>query len=263
MIMKDESDILAEGDLLLLIDSKDRRYLLTLESGKQFHSHSGYVAHDEVIGSRSGITVKSTRGLEYLALRPTMADVILKMPRSAQIIYPKDIGPIIVAADIAPNHRILESGVGSGALSIALLRSGANVTGIELREDFAQRARKNVETFYGIESINDRYNILMGNAYEGLEGSGYDRIVLDLPEPWKVIDHIPGTLKQDGIIVTYLPSITQVAKLTERLSKGGFAMTETREILSRTWHIEGQSVRPDHRMVAHTGFITSSRYLGT
>ena len=111
--MKDESDILAEGDLLLLIDSKDRRYLLTLESGKQFHSHSGYVAHDEVIGSRSGITVKSTGGLEYLALRPTMADVILKMPRSAQIIYPKDIGPIIIAADIAPSHRILESGVGS------------------------------------------------------------------------------------------------------------------------------------------------------
>ena len=260
--MNDEKELLNEGELLLLVDSKDRRYLLTLESGAEFHSHSGFVEHNELIGMQPGLKIRSTGGLEYLALRPTMSDVILKMPRSAQIIYPKDIGPMLVAADIAPGHKVLESGVGSGALSIALLRAGANVTGIELREDFAQRARKNVESFFSNQVENSRYNVLIGDAYQSLEGSNYDRIVLDLPEPWRVISHATESLKPGGIVVSYSPSITQVSKLSEELSHHNFAMTETQEILSRSWHIEGRAVRPDHRMVAHTGFITTTRYLG-
>ena len=150
--------------------------------------------------------VKSSGGLEYLALRPTMSDVILKMPRSAQIIYPKDIGPILIAADIAEGDRVLESGVGSGALSIALLRAGANVTGIELREDFAQRARKNVDAFFPNQVIDGRYEVLIGDAYEQLIGTDYDRIVLDLPEPWRVIDHVENCLRPGGIIVSYSPA---------------------------------------------------------
>lgn len=260
--MNDENKLLNEGDLVLLVDTKDRRYLLTLESGSEFHSHSGFVEHNKLIGMRPGLKVRSTGGMEYLALRPTMSDVILKMPRSAQIIYPKDIGPILIAADIAPGHKVLESGVGSGALSIALLRAGANVTGIELREDFAQRARKNVESFFSNQLLNGRYNVLIGDAYEELEGLDYDRIVLDLPEPWRVISHATQCLKPGGIIVSYSPSITQVSKLSEKLSHENFAMTETQEILSRSWHVEGRAVRPDHRMVAHTGFITTTRYLG-
>ncbi|MBD29505.1 MAG: tRNA (adenine-N1)-methyltransferase [Acidimicrobiaceae bacterium] len=260
--MNNENKLLHEGELVLLVDHKDRRYLLTLETNSEFHSHSGFVSHNELIGKNDGVKIKSSGGLEYLVLRPTMSDVILKMPRSAQIIYPKDIGPILIAADIAPGHNVLESGVGSGALSIALLRAGANVTGIELREDFAQRARKNVEAFFAEELERDRYTVLIGDAYEKITGSGYDRMVLDLPEPWRVIDHVENCLRPGGIIVSYSPSITQVSQLTDRLDRDKFVMTETQEILLRSWHIEGRAVRPDHRMVAHTGFITSTRYLG-
>lgn len=259
--MTESSGSLQTGDLVLLVDSKDRRYLLSLESGKEFHSHAGFISHDELIGGVDGIYVKSTGGMEYLAIRPTMADVVLKMPRAAQIIYPKDLGHILVTADIGNQHNVLESGVGSGSLSIALLRSGANVTGYELRKDFAQRAIKNVANFYG-EEINNRYKVNLGDAYEGFEESNFDRMVLDLPEPWKVVDHIPSTLKSGGIFVAYTPSITQVARLRERLDTDQFVMLETTEILRRTWHVEGQSVRPDHRMVAHTGFITSARFIG-
>tara|TARA_B100000902_G_scaffold16113_1_gene19245 strand:- start:4959 stop:5738 length:780 start_codon:yes stop_codon:yes gene_type:complete len=252
---------LQTGDLVLLVDSKDRRYLLTLEPGKEFHSHAGYIPHNELIGGEDGIHIKSTGGMEYLAIRPTMADVVLKMPRSAQIIYPKDLGHILVTADVGSHHHVLESGVGSGALSIALLRCGAKVTGYELREDFAQRAIKNVTNFYG-EEIGSRYSVNLSDAYEGFNDSNFDRIILDLPEPWKVVDHIPDTLKSGGVFVAYTPSITQVAKLRQRLETDHFVMMETTEILRRTWHVEGQAVRPDHRMVAHTGFITSARFIG-
>lgn len=260
--MTNGNKVLQEGDMLLLVDPKDRRYLLTLEANSEFHSHSGYISHDDLIGKEDGMMIKSSGGLEYLALRPTMSDVILKMPRSAQIIYPKDIGPILVAADIANGDKVLESGVGSGALSIALLRAGANVTGIELREDFAQRARKNVEAFFSGQKISERYEILIGDAYDQLNGSDYDRIILDLPEPWRVIDHVESTLRPGGILVSYSPSIMQVSRLTDRLKEDNFAMIKTHEILSRSWHVDGRAVRPDHRMVAHTGFITSTRYLG-
>ncbi len=259
--MTENETPLQVGDLILLVDSKDRRYLLTLESGKEFHSHAGFIPHNELIGGDDGIHIKSTGGMEYLAIRPTMADVVLKMPRSAQIIYPKDLGQILISADIGSQHNVLESGVGSGALSIALLRCGAKVTGYELREDFAQRAIKNVTNFYGEEIVN-RYSVNLGDAYEGFSDSNFDRMVLDLPEPWKVVDHIPATLKSGGVFVAYTPSITQVSKLRQRLETDNFVMLETMEILRRTWHVEGQAVRPEHRMVAHTGFITSARFIG-
>jgi len=260
-VVSKNAGFLQTGDLVLLVDSKDRRYLLTLEPGKEFHSHAGYIPHNELIGGEDGIHIKSTGGMEYLAIRPTMADVVLKMPRSAQIIYPKDLGHILVTADVGSHHHVLESGVGSGALSIALLRCGAKVTGYELREDFAQRAIKNVTNFYG-EEIGSRYSVNLSDAYEGFNDSNFDRIILDLPEPWKVVDHIPDTLKSGGVFVAYTPSITQVAKLRQRLETDHFVMMETTEILRRTWHVEGQAVRPDHRMVAHTGFITSARFIG-
>ncbi|HJM27588.1 MAG: tRNA (adenine-N1)-methyltransferase [Acidimicrobiales bacterium] len=255
------SSPLATGDLLLLVDSKDRRYLLTLQQGKEFHSHAGFISHDSLIGMDGGFHIKSSGGMEYLAIRPTMADVVLKMPRSAQIIYPKDLGHLLIAADIGPQQKVLESGVGSGALSIALLRAGANVIGYELREDFAQRAIKNVTGFFG-QNITEKYSVRIGNAYEGFDESGFDRMVLDLPEPWRVIDHVKSVLNTGGILASYTPSITQVSKLRGYLNSDKFVMVETTEILRRTWHVEGQAVRPDHRMVAHTGFITSARFIG-
>ncbi len=249
---------LAEGELVLLVDRKDRRYLFRLEDGKEFHSHAGLVPHAELIGGPAGINVKSTRGATYLVLRPTLADFILKMPRGAQIIYPKDIGPIMMLADIYPGVRVFESGIGSGALSTALLRAGAEVIGYELREDFASRAQKNVAAFLGEDAL-DNYHVEIRSAYDGIDATDIDRAILDLPEPWQVIPHLTPVLRPGGVVLAYTPSILQAAKVSETLDAGPYAMIATTEILSRGWHIDGHAVRPDHRMVAHTGFLTHGR----
>lgn len=248
----------AAGELVMLLDNKGRRYLVTLTPGKEFHSHSGYIAHDEVIGRREGSTVSSTRGADYQVLRPTLSEFVLKMPRGAQVIYPKDLGPLLMLADIGPGCSVLESGVGSGALSMAMLRCGAEITGYELREDFAARAAKNVAQFLGPDA-SARYHVEIRDCYEGIEGTGFDRVVLDLPEPWNVVPHARGALRSGGIIVAYSPSILQVTRFREALDRAGFVLAETLEVMNRGWHIDGQAVRPDHRMVAHTGFLTSAR----
>lgn len=248
------------GERVLLIDGKDRRYLVTLADGGQFHSHAGFVAHEEMLGEREGATVKSTQGARYVAIRPTLSDFVYKMPRGAQVIYPKDLGPILMLADIFPGARVLESGVGSGALSMTMLRAGADVTGYELREDFAARAQHNVEAFLGTEA-HGRYRVEVRDSYEGIDVGDLDRIVLDLPEPWQVVGHAENALHPGGIIVAYTPSILQARRFREALSASAFGLEETLEVLNRSWHIEGQSVRPDHRMVAHTGFLTHARLL--
>jgi tRNA (adenine57-N1/adenine58-N1)-methyltransferase len=183
------------------------------------------------------------------------------MPRGAQVIYPKDLGPILVLADVFPGARVLESGVGSGALTMALLRAvGAtgHVTGYEIRDDFARRARTNVEGFLGADVP---LAIEVRDAYAGIDLEGLDRVLLDLPEPWRVVKHAQAALGPGGILLAYLPTIGQVARLREELQDSAFGMAETLEVFQRTWHIDGQSVRPDHRMVAHTGFLTHARLL--
>ena len=252
----------AAGEQVLLIDAKKRRYLVILTAGKEFHSHSGIVAHDDVIGAAEGTAFRSTHGMTYLAIRPTLADFILKMPRGAQVIYPKDLGPILMLADIFPGARVLESGIGSGALSMTLLRAGADIVGYELREDFAARATKNVAAFLG-EGVLDRYRVEHRDCYDGIDETDLDRIVLDLPEPWQVVKHAARALHPGGIFLAYTPQITQAAQLREALVESSFGMAETVEVLQRGWHIEGLSVRPDHRMVAHTGFLTHARLLGS
>lgn len=253
---------LRAGERVLVLDNKKRRYLVVLEEGGEFHTHSGFVPHDDIIGGPEGVTVSSTRGARYLVVRPTLGEFVLKMPRGAQVIYPKDLGPILMLADVFPGARILESGVGSGALSMTLLRAGAVVTGYELRGDFANRARKNVESFLGPEALG-RYDVQERDCYEGIDGTGFDRVVLDLPEPWQVVPHAEAALVPGGILVAYTPSITQASQLRERLDKSAFDMAATVEVLHRGWHIEGQAVRPDHRMVGHTGFLTHARLVGS
>lgn len=250
----------ADGDQVLLIDAKKRRYLVTLTTGGEFHTHAGVVAHDDLIGAAEASSVRSSRGSAMLAIRPTLAEFVLTMPRGAQVIYPKDLGPILMLADIFPGARVLESGVGSGALSMTLVRAGAVVTGYELREDFANRAMRNVATFLGDEVL-ERYAVEHRNAYDGIDEVDLDRVVLDLPEPWQVVKHAARALHGGGVLVAYTPQITQAVQLREELSAQGFGMVDTIEVLNRGWHIEGQSVRPDHRMVAHTGFLTSARLL--
>lgn len=251
----------AEGEKALLVDRKNRRYLVTLVAGGEFHTHTGVVPHGDLIGEPEGVVVRSTTGAWYQAVRPTLADFVLKMPRGAQVIYPKDLGPILLVADIFPGARVLEAGVGSGALSMTLLRAGAEVVGYELRDDFAARATANVRSFLG-EEVLGRYTVRQRDVYEGIDETDLDRVVLDLPEPWRVVKHAENALAAGGILVAYTPSVLQVAQLRDALEEGGFAFAETQEVLVRTWHVEGQSVRPDHRMVAHTGFLTAARLVG-
>ena len=251
---------LSEGEQVLLVDTKQRRYLVTLAEGGEFHSHNGVLPHSALIGQEEGVSVRSSGGSRLLAIRPTLSDFVLKMPRGAQVIYPKDLGPLLMLADIFPGARVLESGVGSGALSMTLVRAGAVVSGYELREDFANRARKNVATFLGPEALA-RYSVTCRDVYEGIDETDLDRVVLDLPEPWQVVKHAARALHRGGILVAYTPQITQAVQLRDELAGHGFGMVDTLEVLNRGWHIEGQSVRPDHRMVAHTGFLTHARLL--
>jgi len=259
--LRGERGDLVAGERVLFIDSKNRRYLVHLSVGDEFHSHAGHLSHDDVIGQSEGVEVRSQLGARFVVLRPTLIDHILKMPRGAQVIYPKDLGPILMFADVFPGARVLESGVGSGALSTTLLRAGAVVTGYEIREDFATVAKGNVTEFLGDEAL-ERYNLEIRDSYEGIDHTGFDRVILDLPEPWQVIPHLTTSLKRGGIVVTYSPSIMQVARTRKALDAGPYTMIETVEVLHRTWHVDGYSVRPDHRMVAHTGFLTHARSQG-
>jgi tRNA (adenine57-N1/adenine58-N1)-methyltransferase catalytic subunit len=250
------------GERVLLVDAKARRYLLTLVEGATFSTHAGSLPHDALIGQEEGVLLRTTHGARLRAVRPTLSDYILKMPRGAQVVYPKDIGPILVLADVFPGARVLEAGVGSGALSMALLRAvgaGGAVLGYEIREDFAAKARRNVESFLG---PGQPYTVEIRDVYEGIDSpEPLDRIVLDLPEPWRVVKHAEAALRPGGILLSYLPTVGQMARLRQELAVSAFGMAETLEVLQRSWHVEGQSVRPDHRMVAHTGFLTAARLL--
>ena len=255
---------LQAGETVVMIDSRQRRYLVVLADDGEFHTHAGVVPHEEIIGSPEGSQFRSGSGARFVALRPTLADQVLKMPRGAQVIYPKDLGAIWMLADVQAGMSVFETGVGSGAMSSTLLRTGAFVTGYELRDDFAERAVRNVESIVGPEALH-RYDVQLRDAYEAVDpprsGAHYDRAVLDIPEPWHVAEHLPGRLRLGGILVAYNPSVTQVQQLRRTLDAGPWAFIETIEVLHRSWHVQGASVRPDHRMVAHTGFLTHARLI--
>ena len=250
------------GDKAVLLDTKKRRYLIDLADDGEFHSHAGFVRHTDIIGQAEGCRVRSTKTAEYIVLRPTLEDFVIEMPRGAQVIYPKDLAPICMLADIGPGMRVFESGIGSGALSTMMLRYGAHITGYEIREDFANRAKANVRGFLGDDAL-DRYDVHIASSYDGIDPAHgtFDRVVLDLPEPWQVVPHAEFSLRPGGILLAYTPSITQAAQVRETM-KGKWIDARTIEVLHRGWHIEGQAVRPDHRMVAHTGFLSVARFLG-
>lgn len=254
------SGVFEFGDKVMLVDRKERRYLVDLKAEGEFHSHAGFVSHDDIVGCPDGAEVVSTKGARYVVLRPTLEDFVVEMPRGAQVIYPKDLATILMIGDIRPGVRVLESGVGSGALSMAMLRAGAVITGYELRDDFANRARANVRSFLGEKAL-DNYDVQVRNCYDGIDGTDFDRVVLDLPEPWNVVEHASSALRLGGVLVAYTPAITQAMQVRVALDDR-WTGQRTLEVLHRTWHIDGQAVRPDHRMVAHTGFLTTARLIG-
>lgn len=254
------SAIFLEGEKALFIDSKKRRYLVTLNDIGEFHSHSGFIPHADVIGQKPGVVAESTKGAKYTVLRPTLEDFVIEMPRGAQVIYPKDLAPMCMLGDIYPGARVFETGIGSGALSMTMLRWGAHITGLELREDFLNRAKANVKSFLGEEALS-RYDVSLGDSYEDVPVGEFDRVMLDLPEPWRVTATAEKILVPGGLMVAYTPQITQAVQVRESMGKG-WVDQRTIEVLHRTWHIEGMAVRPDHRMVAHTAFLTVARFIG-
>jgi tRNA (adenine57-N1/adenine58-N1)-methyltransferase len=254
-------DSLQDGEQVLLIDQRGRRHLVMLRKGETFHSDRGWVAHDTMIGQADGSWVRTSKGTRYVVLRPTLAEYVLDMPRGAQVIYPKDLAMVMFWADIHPGARVLEAGMGSGALTLALLRAvgpEGKVISYEQREDFARRALANIQLRMG-EVTN--LAVRLRPVEEGLgEEEGVDRAVFDLPEPWHLVEPVARVLRSGGIFLSYVPTIIQSHQLSEALRRHrGYTLVETFETLFRPWNIDGTSVRPFHRMVAHTGFITVAR----
>lgn len=253
------------GERVQLTDPKGKLHTVVLKEDGQFHTHRGYFRHDDVIGAPEGSVVVTTSGVEYLALRPLLSDYTLSMPRGAAVVYPKDAGQIVAMADIFPGARVIEAGVGSGALTLSLLRAvgdSGSVHSIERREDFAQIARGNVEQFFG--GPHPAWSLTVGDLAPTLPlvaGPGeVDRVVLDMLAPWENIDEVHTALTPGGVLVCYVATTTQLSRLAEDLrSHGGFGEPEAFETMIRGWHLEGLAVRPNHRMVGHTGFLLTVR----
>ena len=246
----------------MFLDRKDREYLARLDQRRAITIRGGKIAVGDVIGRAEGTVVRSSLNEPFLVFRPSLPQLIPNLPRSAQVIYPKDIGPILLWADLFPGARVVEAGVGAGALSMALLRAigdQGELFSYEIREDFAELAQKNVARYFG-PAPNWQVNV--GDVALALAEHDVDRIILDLPEPWRVIERSWTALRPGGCLLCYLPTVLQVKSLVDalRLDKR-FACIEVSESLMRFWHFKGLSARPQHRMVAHTGFLTSARRL--
>lgn len=256
---------LRAGERVQLTDPKGKLHTIALKPGATFHTHRGYFQHDDIIGSPEGSVVRTTSGIEYLVVRPLLSDYTLSMPRGAAVVYPKDAGQIVAMADIFPGARVIEAGVGSGALTMSLLRAVGDtgeVHSIERREDFAAIARGNVETFFG--GPHPAWSLTVGDLADVLpqvaEPGSVDRIVLDMLAPWENLDVAGQTLAPGGVLVCYIATTTQMSRLAEDLrDHGGFAEPEAWETMVRGWHLEGLAVRPNHRMVGHTGFLLTAR----
>jgi tRNA (adenine57-N1/adenine58-N1)-methyltransferase catalytic subunit len=251
------------GDRVQLTDPKGRHYTLVLTPGGEYHTHRGAVAHDKIIGQPEGSLVTSAGGTAYLVLRPLLADYVLSMPRGAQVIYPKDAGQIVMWGDIFPGARVLEAGAGSGALTCSLLRAvgpEGQVTSYEVRADHAEHAERNVTAFFGERPAN--WDLRVRDLAEHDTGGEVDRMILDMLSPWELLRVAAGSVIPGGVLVVYVATTTQLSKVTEALREQQcWTEPQAWETLMRPWHVVGLAVRPEHRMVAHTAFVLTTRRL--
>ncbi len=255
------------GERVQLTDAKGRMHTITLGEGKQFHTHRGHLLHDDLIGAPDGSTISNTANVQYLALRPLLSDYVMSMPRGAAVVYPKDAGQIVTMADIFPGARVVEAGVGSGALSMSLLRAvgdTGSVHSFERREDFADIARGNARAFFGID--HPAWTVTVGDLVESLptheEPSSVDRVVLDMLAPWECLEVVADALAPGGVLIAYVATATQLSRVAEAArDHGSFTEPQAWESMVRGWHLEGLAVRPEHRMHGHTGFLITTRRL--
>ncbi|KAB1658325.1 tRNA (adenine-N1)-methyltransferase [Pseudoclavibacter sp. CFCC 11306] len=255
------------GDKVQLTGPKARMHTLILQRGAEFHTNKGAIRHDDLIGAPDGSVIESTQGVRYLALRPLLRDEVLSMPRGAAIIYPKDAVQILALADVHPGARVVEAGVGSGALSMWLLRSlgdSGRLFSFERREEFAEIADANVSGHFGRHPEN--WTVTVGDLQQELpavvaDGSA-DAVILDMLAPWETIDAAAAALRPGGVLVVYVATVTQLSRVSETIrDRGCFTVPQATETMEREWHVEGLAVRPEHRMIGHTGFLTSARRL--
>jgi tRNA (adenine57-N1/adenine58-N1)-methyltransferase len=251
------------GERVQLSDPKGRLHTVTLEVGKQFHTHRGAIEHDTLIGAPEGSVVAATSGTQYLALRPLLVDFVLSMPRGAAVIYPKDAAQIITMGDVYPGATVLEAGAGSGSLTCALLRAvgpTGRVISYELRDDHADVAVRNVEMFFGESPPN--WTLHRTDVAEQPADEAVDRVILDMLSPWEVLPSVAAALRPGGVLIGYVASTTQLSRLVEALrAHGGFTEPSSWESFIRGWHVVGLAVRPEHRMIGHTAFLVSARRL--
>jgi len=255
------------GDRVQLTDNKGRLHTITLEPGREFHTHHGRLSHDDVLGRPDGSVVANSSGIEYLVLRPLLPDYVMSMPRGAAVVYPKDAGQIITMGDIFPGARVVEAGVGSGALSMSLLRAigdDGQLISVERREDFADIARGNARAFFGRE--HPAWRIEVGDLVESLptavDAGTVDRVVLDMLAPWECLQAVGDAMVPGGVLICYVATATQLSRVAEAMREhGGYTEPSAWESLVRGWHLEGLAVRPQHRMHGHTGFLITTRRL--
>jgi len=251
------------GDRVQLTDAKGKMHTITLQLNQEWHTHNGWLVHNDVVGQSEGCVVETTGGLKFLAFKPLLADYVLAMPRGATIVYPKDAAMILGVADIAPGLKVLEAGVGSGALSISLLRAvGPNgeVDSFEKREEFSTIAEKNIRQYFG--EVPTNWSLQLGAVQEHEHTKKYDRVVLDMLAPWECIEMASNVLLPGGVFISYVATTTQLSQTAEAIkSSGNFTEPESSETIVRGWHHEGLAVRPQHRMIAHTAFLIMARRL--
>lgn len=249
------------GDRVQLTDAKGKLYSITLTAGGEWHTHKGMLKHDELVGLPEGSIVKTNQDLKFQAFRPLLSDFVLSMPRGATIIYPKDAAMILGVADIKPGIRVLEAGVGSGALSISILRAIADtgyLHSVEVREDFAEISRANIERYFG--KMPKNWQLTIGALQDQVLDTDFDRVLLDMLAPWECVEIASKALVPGGVLLAYVATTTQLSKLAEAIKEcGNFTEPESSETIVRGWHHEGLAVRPQHRMIAHTGFLIFAR----
>ena len=251
------------GDRVQLTDAKGKLHTITLKPGGEWHTHKGWLIHDQIVGMPQGSVVETTAGLKFLAFKPLLGDYVLSMPRGATIVYPKDAALIVGFADIAPGLRVLEAGVGSGALTISLLRAvgpSGSVDSFERRPEFAEIATRNVTEYFNGKPEN--WTLTLGSVQDKSTEVKYDRIVLDMLAPWECVTLADDVLHPGGVLLAYVATTTQLSAMAEAIkSSGRFTEPESSEALIRQWHHEGLAVRPVHRMIGHTGFLIQARRL--